>query len=274
MITLHKAIKYFATFFAFLIIAVIISSAIGGLEIMYSTFGSTKTGNPKDYITTEIDGIPEKLIINAGSSSLTIEEGETFSVKTNNDRVKILEENGTLYIREQQEFFRSGKNSYEIILYIPHDTEFEKTDISGGAGKIVIDGLASQNMNLDLGAGMTLLKNISVSDSTHIKGGAGQTTILDSSIKNLSLNLGVGLTDITALLTGKNKINCGVGEVKINLTGKKDDYEIFLEKGIGSASIAGENIQHFKGSDEGQNKKNIIEISGGIGRITVDFKGN
>ena len=67
---------------------------------------------------------------------------------------------------------------------------------------------------------------------------------------------------------GSNLIGLGIGAVDLNLTGSPVDYQIRLDKGIGSATMDGKSLSG--GSTVG-NGANRIDIDGGIGSISIHF---
>ena len=64
-------------------------------------------------------------------------------------------------------------------------------------------------------------------------------------------------------------MDLGVGESNITLIGRKEDYKLDLEKGLGNISIDGVNVSDYGSSGNGTNK---VEINGGIGAINVAFR--
>lgn len=69
-------------------------------------------------------------------------------------------------------------------------------------------------------------------------------------------------------ITGKSKIDSGVGEIKVNLIDKKEDYTIDISKGIGTITLDGEKVEDNKKYENGDN---FLEINGGIGNINIKF---
>ena len=88
-------------------------------------------------------------------------------------------------------------------------------------------------------------------------------------MNNLDLDMGVGKLSLTSKLTGNNKIDSGVGAIDLSLIGSLEDYKISLDKGIGKATISGEDMKDDYTYGTGINK---IDIDGGIGSINIDFK--
>ena len=84
--------------------------------------------------------------------------------------------------------------------------------------------------------------------------------------QNLDLVLGVGEAKIEGDLLGESEVDCGVGELTLTL-GKQTDYQVHLEKGLGSIFVNG---SEYGGGVYG-NGNNKVEIDGGVGRINVKF---
>ena len=80
--------------------------------------------------------------------------------------------------------------------------------------------------------------------------------------------MGVGKLSLTSKLTGNNKIDSGVGEMNLSLIGTLEDYKISLDKGIGNATINGDNMKDNNTYGTGNSK---LDIDGGIGSIDIDF---
>lgn len=88
----------------------------------------------------------------------------------------------------------------------------------------------------------------------------------DSILHNLDLNMGVGSTAFSGVLLGNNKITAGVGEVKLDLENKIEDYQMKISKGMGSIKVNQEEIKENTIYGTGENK---IDIDGGVGSIKI-----
>lgn len=176
--------------------------------------------------------------------------------------------NQKLKIEEKNHKWFSKYNDSEIIVYIPEDMKFDEVNIETGAGKINIEDLYTQNLDMSLGAGETYIKHLVVTNNTNIDGGAGKFTIESGKINNLDFDMGVGETTILSEITGDNEIDSGVGSLKINIIGNREDYKIKVNKGIGSIKVNGEETASEQIIGNGKHK---IDIDGGVGSIVVDF---
>ena len=96
----------------------------------------------------------------------------------------------------------------------------------------------------------------------------GKTTIKNSILNNLNINTGIGKTTLSAELLGTTKIDNGIGKTSIKLIGSGNNYQINIDKGIGSYKVNGKSINDNQTIGNGINK---ININGGIGSISLDF---
>ena len=63
-------------------------------------------------------------------------------------------------------------------------------------------------------------------------------------------------------------MNCGIGEVAIDLQGGSEIYTLDVEKGIGDISVNGESVSSKTVIGNGENK---LSIEGGIGKISINM---
>ena len=146
---------------------------------------------------------------------------------------------------------------------------FDFVLIENGAGKLDINDLSTNELELDLGAGKVTIDKLTVLKEASIDGGAGEVNISNSSINNLDLDMGIGIVLISSTLTGNSEIDAGIGEVDLNLLDKKDNYKINIDKSIGEIIIDGNKVGEENSYGNGLN---TIDISGGIGSININFK--
>ena len=262
MSNVQKIIKYLGILLGCFIIFAIISFMFN----VVSFFLSENDTNLKDF-NQEYANIFE-IDIDSSSSSIIIQKGEKFSVVASdvNNGFEVKERNGVLEIDEKsRKIFNDNKGFITITV---NDTVLNKLDIDHGAGKLIINDINVNYFNLEQGAGKVEVNNVSFLN-TNIDGGAGAIFIKSSTLKNLDLDMGVGKVEINANIEGKSAISCGVGELILDLLGNKDDYQVVVNKGVGSVKVDG-----IKQSDDSTygNGLNKINIDGGIGTINVDFK--
>ncbi len=176
--------------------------------------------------------------------------------------------NGRLKIYEEKIWHWNNNQSGYITLYLPEDMDLKELEIENGAGRVEIDGIFARKIDVKHGAGMIRISNSNF-DKVEIAGGAGKIEIVSSVLNDMKLSAGVGNVKIEAELIGDNRIECGVGGVDILLKGKKEDYRILAEKGIGSLKVEGDSISNESTYGNGTNQ---IRVTGGIGSININFE--
>ena len=92
-------------------------------------------------------------------------------------------------------------------------------------------------------------------------------------IGKLDLDVGAGSATIGELTCNQYDIDCGVGEVKLELYGKRTDYNFNLDCGVGQVQLGNETISGL-GSEKYEENKNAngkVKIECGAGEVTVSF---
>ena len=261
----QKIIKYLAFALALSLVFSIISSIIYGLSFLGSMFDNDKQSS--DLKELKINNNALILDIDVSSSNISIKQGSTLKVETNNKYIHTNQYKNKLYIKEKKHNL-FNKNDNRLTVYVPKSFVFDLVNIEVGASKLNISELNTKKLSLNLGTGKVKINNLNVTNSADIEGGAGKIVIENSSINNLDLSMGTGKLLLNSKLTGNSKIEAGVGKMDLLLIGSLNDYNIELDKGIGSASINNNNMENDKTYGTGTNK---IEIDGGIGSIDIDF---
>lgn len=240
----HKIAKYFAIAFAASLIFGMIMLAVNIVDAIIPISNIGKSNNDSSNITSS-DVISEisNLDIELRASDLVIKEGEKFRVDVNNKYVNVVETGNKLSIIEQKHKALSDFKGI-ITVYIPINTNFNKVEISNGAGSINIDSLTTSGFDLEVGAGKVEIDTLTVLNKADIEGGAGKISISNGSINNLDLDIGVGECNLSSLLTGNSDIESGIGSVNISLLNSKDNYKIKATKGIGTINIDNTNISN------------------------------
>ena len=262
MSTFQRFIKVFAYLLA---ISLILSICTGIFQLVNTFIPTTEKVVVEDYYK-EFKNI-NSLELNINAADLKIETGEKLTIKASNlvSKIKVKEEDGILKVK-QNKIRVNNQSAGFIIITIP--SELDNFLLNGGAGKIDIDELNAQKVDLSLGFGNVTISNVKFG-STKISGGAGNIVIEKSLLNNLDLNSGAGNVRINAEIKGKSSIDCGLGEINLLLGGKEDSYTINAEKGLGNLTINNKNYGDKVTYGEG---KNIINIEGGVGNIYIRFQ--
>lgn len=262
MSNVQKIIKYVGIILAGFIILAIVS-----LVFEVVSFFIPENDDKLKSFNQEYNNIVE-LDIDVGETQLLIQKGDKFSVVASNvsNGFDVKERNGILEIDEKSR--KIFNNNTGLITITVNDTVLNKLDIDHGAGKLIINDINVGYFNLNQGAGKVEISNANFLN-TNIDGGAGAIFIKSSTLKNLNLDMGVGKVEINANVEGNSTISCGVGELILDLLGNKDAYQVIVDKGVGSVKV--DDIKQSDDSIYG-NGLNKINIDGGIGTISVNFK--
>lgn len=264
----QRIIKYCTIAFAVFLIVSIFGGLYFGIGAIFSS--SAKSDSPREMTEFEITGEVKNIEIDILSVGLTVKTGETLKAETDSEYVELVQNGDSITIKEKKRnrWISFNRRNRELILYLPEGTVLNDVAINAGAGKLEIDKLSATTLDLDLGAGKVDLSGINVTGEISVDGGAGEMTVKESTFTNADISMGAGELNLTANLIGNSKVDCGVGEVNIDLLGLKEDYKITVDKGIGEAEIDGESVSNGKVFGSGSN---TVDIDGGVGSISVTF---
>ena len=264
MTTFQKIIKYLAIGLAIFICMTLLTGLVGGVKTFLESLNIIKEPDTNYNEVIDYNTNFSYLDISLNSSNLIIKNGDKFSVDTSDKNIKIFNENNKLKIVDNNKKIFNTKVK-DLIVTIPYNYSFEVVKIETGAGKVNIEGINTNLLEMELGAGKTVLNNI-VSNKTFVETGAGSVNISNSKLNDLNLELGVGKIDIDAEVTGKSSIESGIGELNLSLELPLCEYSFEFEKGIGEIRLNNESIKNNSKIGEGYN---YIKIEGGVGSINV-----
>ncbi len=266
MTPFQKVVKYLAMAFAVFLAVSIIGGILGAVGLLDGFFGGDAI--TEDVRTYEVSSHINSLEVEINAADFTIKQGKSFLVESNLKHLTVEEENGVLTIKETKKFGSTYAGA-KLTVCIPADTVFEKANITTGAGRLTVDRLSASTLTFELGAGEVIIDTLIATSDVDIDGGAGKITVSGGALHNLDLDMGVGQLNLRSVLTGESEFDLGVGESNITVIGKKEDYRLDIEKGLGNLSVDGKNVTDYGSST---NTANSIEINGGIGAINVTFE--
>lgn len=208
----------------------------------------------------------KELRIDVKTAAVRIVNAEEFRVETNNKHMTQEYRDGKLSLIEQSFNLWDDDWESELVIYWPSGIELEKASLSTGASQVQIESLEGETVSLGLGAGRAEIGKLVATRSVKINGGAGVLEITDGELHNLDLDMGVGRVDISARMTGKNKIDAGMGRLEVSLKGSMEDYSVKVDKGLGAVRINGQSVGDSEMYGHGDT---VVEIDGGVGSIEV-----
>ena len=256
----QKTIKYLALGLAALLILAMVSSVF---RIVLFLFGEEST--TEELSAVEIEGEYDALALDLSATSLRIQIGETFAVKTNHKNLTFDVEDGVLSVKEKKHRPFEEREDPLLILTVPEEFSFRSVEVSIGAGDVSVEALRADRIDFEFGAGEVRIERLIAESAANIEGGAGKL-VIGGVLRDLDLDMGVGELDLNAELLGNASIDCGIGEAKITLLGDAENYTFNMSKGIGEVTLNGEALTDGMSVGNGSVR---VSVSGGIGAIRI-----
>ncbi|KSV59724.1 DUF4097 family beta strand repeat-containing protein [Acetivibrio ethanolgignens] len=311
MNTQQKFVKYLATTLAILLIAAIIGGIVtsvlfltgvyspdshyqghhSGILITDSFDSSNK--NRGRYTATDFSdrelsfsGI-QNIKLDASIYSVYLKKDDVNEIQVELHNVYngyIVKQDGNTLILEEPNSFRnfSLNNLFDLLdnankqrnasihITVPQDFTAKEVELNGGVGNIELEKLAMEHLDIDAGVGD--IKGFQVTaSSADIDGGTGNIKFTSSAFGNAEIDSGVGNVIFSGTLQGHTSINCGVGNTELSLSDSRENYYLSLEKGLGTMTLNGNKIKFDDTYTENPGAPYSLEVSGGVGNITIDF---
>lgn len=269
----QKLVKAFAIVLAVFLIIGIIGGIVSGLSMLGFVFSPKVHNATVDEVVLSEQPLTDiyELEVELANYALVIEEGDTLSVAYDDRNKRVTVEDNKLKIEEKKKLFH-GQEGYVVILTVPKDYFFTEVSITMGAGRLDIEHMSTNVLDLELGAGNVEISNLTAITSVDIDGGAGDLSITDSQISDLDLAMGVGELTLSADLIGNNQIDLGIGDSDIKLKGTANDYRFDITKGVGEITFDGEKYTTDSSSVAIQHDDiSNLEINCGVGKVNIAF---
>lgn len=138
----------------------------------------------------------------------------------------------------------------------------DNMDIDIGTGELTAGALSGKNITLDIGVGNLNADTISVTKNCSIDSGTGNVSLNQYNGKNLDIDCGAG--NVSVLASGKEhhynyKLDCGVGDIRINHELHTEDHHHTEHEGMGCHM----DVQNSADQD--------IYIDCGLGGLELNF---
>ncbi len=254
MTNFQKAVKYFAIVLSFALIVGMVAGVVKGVSVLAKLTDLTTSDGKVEVVKEETI---KKIRIKLFRTDLVIVEGESFNAETDNDDVTVKEVFGTLVVEENSKSIVDSIKKSKFVLTVPKDYALDQIKITTGAGRFSAQTLNAEKIDLNFGAGEVGIDKIISSEKTEITGGAGKVEIRDGKTDDLDLDMGMGKLYYRAEITGRSELDCGMGDMELILLGGEENYSVDLDKGLGLASINGVSYDDGADYGDGENKLDI-----------------
>lgn len=269
MTSFQRIVRDVANLLAILLVAGIFISTASLLFLITGGFSL------KDHIVEQQQNVDfsqsyssvEEIEIDIASASLNVVVGSELKVETNDNSISVKQKKNKLKVEENAEIL-SFFDDTVITLYLPADVYYKEFEIETGSGAVSIESLNCQKLGIDLGAGKTSINNLNVTDKAEIDAGTGKIQIDNCKINNLDFDLGVGKGTLNGTLTGKNRIDVGVGDFVFTSQAPMSAYTIDASTGLGEFTVGSETITDDRTFGSGETS---LRVSGGVGNVKIEF---
>ncbi|MEL3908343.1 MAG: DUF4097 family beta strand repeat-containing protein [Treponemataceae bacterium] len=269
----HTIIKTGAIILAVFLIAGIVIGVIQLMSLVIPISNTDYTGEVTEYSISDNVKVLH-IDVNMINVEIIRSSNSAFGFKTNYKKLKHSEKEDTLFIKnDKPKFLNINLNMRAVAfikIYVPENFVLEKLEIDIGVGKLDLSDIKTKVLDIDSGVQSVMLRNILASEETIINGGVGNLDINNCEFHSLKLDSGIGAIEFNGKLFGRNKLDFGIGSAQLRLKGSSNDYEMSIDKGLGSISIDGKKVRD--GEILGNGKEKIF-IDGGIGSIKINFTG-
>ena len=138
--------------------------------------------------------------------------------------------------------------------------------LSSSRGDILLNGVSvNHSTQFDLGSGKCEINSCTL-QSPEIKGGVGNCSIVRSRIDDMAYNGSFGDMDITGcVLSGSTKLDCGMSDTNVSLTGSESGYGFSFDKGFGDITVFGQKYSKY----EGTAGSSFIIVSNSFGDVII-----
>lgn len=276
----QKLAKIFAFIFGIILAFSIISACVIGIFKLTQIIDFSSNNNDVEKSFEEVVKIYKEdneydftnIKIDISSVELSIYQGdyENFEFECNTEKIEKSIKNGTLNIEQKDRgkirIATSNSKNDKLTLYIPKNINIDKFKLITGASKVYVNGLEVEQFDAKLGAGKTTIDNISANEAT-ISTGVGNVVMNSMMVGKFDLETGVGNVEYNGYILDNSRISSGIGKIKLNILGNYINYDLDVDKGIGSINL-----------NKGNNKKSILDkeiklsVNSGIGSIYINFE--
>jgi len=124
-----------------------------------------------------------------------------------------------------------------------------------------------------IGAGNFVTKDISVSfEKGHIDVGAGNFVLKKIDATDLNMRCGMGNLNIEGSIKGLSNIDCGMGAIKLTLSGNSEDYSYDAKVGLGDFKFNDEKRSGVCQVYASNRKQNHFSVNCGMGSVNISMK--
>lgn len=232
-------------------------------EIMTGSISRTYSGSEIKSLEIEAGACEMKMLDSAD---------EDFHLETENaGKIQGYVSNGTLHITAIRRTVIGGNNC-RILLYVPKGFQFEKADITMGAGTLDFDRLEAGKASLSVGAGQITCSDSLKADKLDLDVGMGEIVVSGMETAELDAEVGMGSLLLSGDVSSDADVLCSMGTIEMELAKSEQDYNYDLESAMGSVEIGSYSMSGLAGEKKIDNKAACkIKLECSMGSIEISF---
>ena len=218
----------------------------------------------------------QKIDLQIKTRNIVIKSGDIESISyegiLDTDEIKVDQEK--LKIEDHSKLLKNVNKNVTLEIIIPNRLIHE-IEVENKTGDVTLQGIETNELSLELGVGDIELEEVTIHSETEIKGGTGDIQVKDSTFySKFDIEEGAGDIAFIGELMGNVKINCGIGDVKLEVDNHRDNYHIVAEGGVNSLKIDGEKMGGSLATqynDNYENNRFDMKLEVGVGDVQVNF---
>ena len=258
--------KIFRMVVALVVIVILIVLVCSGIYVINSYRDSDIKVGEQENIVVDGERVKE-LDVDVGAFNFIVKkDGDSFSLSKHEYIIYSVEDDKLVIKEKGRKWFERVEGS--VLLTIPEDYDFEEIDIESDGGKVELTGLHVKDIDLTLGAGTLILKNLEVTGEADIEGGTGKVEIKKGTYNNIKCKVKVGSLQFFGKITGDSEFETSLGSCDVKLIGDSNIYSIRGLKGLGDFIIG--NYVINEDTIFGYGKIKIV-VKGGFGGVVIKF---
>ena len=162
----------------------------------------------------------------------------------------------------------------QITLLLPESLMLDRISLNLGAGKMDMEHfpLSCHDMDVAIGAGKWIAKQLSAAQNLHIEVGAGSVNLKQTKSGTLRVNCGAGECFYNGEINGSFQVDCAVGHCAFQLANKEQDFDYDISCALGEVKINGRGMRSISLEKHRfhENALGKAVLQCGVGKITLE----
>ncbi|ROR27189.1 putative adhesin [Mobilisporobacter senegalensis] len=250
-----------------------------------NNINDNNSNNSSDSLKETYSGV-KSVDIDIHYGEVLIKKGEEFAIESKNisrNNLKSYMDGDTWRVEDKSNYninffgIHIGNDGIDInnrkssiTIFIPENFNGEKINISLGAGEIEIDEISGDEVTFDVGAGRMQVNKLVAYKEADLTVGAGKINIDNIQAEETDIECGMGNITIKGVIAGDSNVECGVGQISMYLDGQEEDYNYYIDSGVGNVIINDDEYTFTSSTKKvNDNAEFDFNINCGVGNVTI-----